>query len=309
MILDKRRRRGAALGLAAVLAATASPLVACTAARDAGASQDSTGKLVVACTFSTLCSLVAAVGGDDVEVVGIVPVGASPETYEPTPSDVVALNHAAVLFENGLGLEAWLEKLLASANSGRVAPVVLSDAVPAREKATGNPHLWMDPQYAALYVHAIAAALARSDPAHAQDYAANERAERSRLAALDRWIKAQVARIPADHRTMITFHDAWFYFDRRYGIDDVGAIEPSPGKDPSPAYFAQLIALARKHHVRAVFGEPQYSPKLAAALQSGAGIKTFADLYDDTIGIGKGLSTYEDIMRYDTRIIVGALQS
>jgi manganese/iron transport system substrate-binding protein len=302
MILDKRLAP-----LCACIAAAVS-LAGCTGSSSSDAPKAAHGKLVVACTISTLCSLVSSVGGVDVEVSGLVPVGASPETFEPTPSDIVTLSHAGLLFENGLGLEAWLGKILTSAGAQDLKRVVLSDSVPAADRASGNPHLWMDPAYAADYVRSIGSALIATDPSHAPAYRANERSELARLAALDRWTRAQIATIPPEHRTMICFHDAWFYFDRRYGIKNLGAIEPAPGREPSPGYFARLITLARDNHVRAVFGEPQYSPKLAAALQSGAGIKMFADLYDDTLGAGPDLSTYEGMMRYDVSVIVTALR-
>lgn len=276
---------------------------------DRAATRASGGPLVVACTISTLCSLIADVGGQDIDLHGIVPVGASPETYEPTPSDVVAVARARVVFENGLGLEVWLDKLLTSASSGpQVTRVRLSDAVPASEHTTGNPHLWMDPIYAATYVSDIAAVLERADRAHANGYAMRATQERAKLAALDRWIRAQIATIPPGRRAMICFHDAWYYFDRRYGIENVGAIEPYPGQDPPPGYFAHLIDLAKTHHVRAVFGEPQFSPKLALTLQSEAGIAVFTNLYDDTLGTTADLSDYEAMMRYDVATIVAALR-
>ena len=107
---------------------------------------------------------------------------------------------------------------------------------------------------------------------------------------------------------MICFHDAWYYFDKRYGIRDVGAIEPSPGQEPSAGAFAQLIAQAKASHVRAVFAEPQFSPKLARQLAEGAGIATVTDLYDDTLGTTPALSTYEGLMRFDVARIVEALK-
>jgi len=312
MILDKSGvRRAAVVVAAAILAGCVAPalLAGCAAPAGSDAAPSANAKLVVACTISTLCSLVSSVGGGDVDVTGLVPVGASPETYEPKPSDIVALSHAGLLFENGLGLEAWLAKILTSAGAHDLSSVVLSDSVPAGEKATGNPHLWLDPVYAAQYVRSIGSALIRTDPPHAAAYRANESQELARLRELDRWIRAQIATVPPERRAMICFHDAWFYFDRRYGIKDVGAIEPSPGREPSPAYFAHIIELARADRVRAVFGEPQYSSKLAAALQSGAGITKFVNLYDDTLGTGPDVATYEDMMRYDVNAIVTALRS
>jgi len=308
MILVKHARRPAAATLLFLMLVCATACNGSSQTPNRAAGNATGGTLVVACTISTLCSLVADVGGPDIDLHGVVPVGASPETYEPTPSDVVAVSHAEVLFENGLGLEVWLDKLLTSAAEPHVVRVRLSDAVPAAERPTGNPHLWMDPIYAEAYVSDIASALERTDPTHASGYATRAAKERTRLTALDTWIRTQIATIPPDHRAMLCFHDAWYYFDRRYGIENVGAIKPYPGQDPPPGYFAHLITLARTHHVRAVFGEPQFSPKLALTLQSEAGIAVFTNLYDDTLGTTADLSDYEAMMRYDVATIVAALR-
>lgn len=265
-------------------------------------------RLRVACTISTLCSLVASVGREHIDLHGIVPAGASPETFEPRPGDMVALSGASVLFENGLGLEAWLQRLIDAAGGAGLRIVTLSDSVPPADKASGNPHLWMDPVYAADYVQLIARTLESADPPNAAAYEKNASIEVARLASLDGWIRFRIDTIPPDHRAMICFHDAWFYFDRRYGLRDVGAIEPLPGQEPGPGSFARLITLAKANHVRAVFGEPQYSRKLADALASGSGIAYVADLYDDTLGAGGVAADYDSMMRHDVETIVEALR-
>jgi ABC-type Zn uptake system ZnuABC Zn-binding protein ZnuA len=316
MILDKVIAPAARLVLVGAFALAA---VACgrqTAPESASTSPGASAgrsKIKVAATISTLAALVEAVGGDNVDVFSIVPVGVSPETYDPAPQDLVKVARAQLIIENGAGLELWLQKLLSSAANSKAHVLVLSDGMPVvgavANGEPGNPHLWLDPVYAQQYVRKIAAALRDVDPAHAAAYAANERAEVAKLAALDRWIRAQVATIPPDQRAMVTFHDAWLYFDRRYGLRDIGAIEQSPGQQPSAAYLAALIKQARDNHVRAIFAEPQFSPKLAAQLAASAGIKTVSDLYDDTLGTTPQLQTYEGMMRYDVDTIVRALRS
>jgi ABC-type Zn uptake system ZnuABC Zn-binding protein ZnuA len=262
--------------------------------------------LNVVVTFSTLGAIVKDVGGDRVSITSLVPVGAAPETYEPTPADLVALSHADVVFENGSGLETWMDKLLRSAGGGKM-PVALSGLTdPAHAQ---NPHFWLDPSNASGYAAKIASTLESADPRHAAEYRAHLKQTQSRYRALDRWIASEVATIPPGRRVMICFHDAWYYFDKRYGIKDVGAIEPSPGQEPSAGAFAQLIADAKKNHVHAVFAEPQFSPKLARQLAEGAGITTVSDLYDDTLGTTPALTTYDGLLRYDVQRIVEALRS
>jgi len=267
----------------------------------------------VAATISTIAALVKAVGGDHVTVTSIVPVGASPETYDPSPHDLVELANAQLIVKNGAGLELWLDKVLHNVAKPTAKVIVLSDGLPVVGASgpgqPGNPHLWLSVAYAQVYVQRIANALREVDPANASVYTANEHAEIARLAKLDTWIRSRIATIPPAQRNMITFHDAWFYFDARYGLRDVGAIEPSPGQSPSAAYLAALINQARANHVKAVFAEPQFSPKLAEQLASSAGIKTVTDLYDDTLGTTPSLQTYEGMMQYDVDTIVKALTS
>ena len=106
---------------------------------------------------------------------------------------------------------------------------------------------------------------------------------------------------------MIVFHNAWQYYDDRFGLRTVGVVELSPGQEPNPQYIAKLIGLAKSAHVRAVFAEPEYSPKLVQSLAQSAGIATIESLYDDSIGNDPRVRTYEDMLRYDTATIVRAL--
>jgi len=309
MILDNKRASLAASSVAIALACAVA--AACTGRSDSDTAHPQVApapRLRVACTITTLCSLVASVGGDRIDLHGIVPAGASPETFEPRPDDMVALSGASVLFENGLGLEAWLARLIDAAGGAGLRIVTLSDSVPAADIVSSNPHLWMDPVYAADYVGMIARTLGSADPQNASVYEQNASIETARLVSLDGWIRYHINTIPRDHRAMICFHDAWLYFDRRYGIKDIGAIEPLPGQEPAPGSFAKLIALAKTNHVRAIFGEPQYSPKLAEALASGANIAYVTNLYDDTLGIGGVAADYDSMMRHDVETIVGALR-
>ena len=262
------------------------------------------GPRVVA-TFSTLTSLVAAVGGSRVSVTTFVPVGASPEDFQPAPRDVAKLAAADLLVENGAGIETWLDRTIADARKPGLHRLVLTDGLPLRGK---NPHLWMDPAFARIYVSRIAYALSALDPAGAPIYRANARAFNVRLELLQRSIARRIATIPPEHRTMIVFHNAWQYYDDRFGLRTVGVIELSPGQDPSPGYVANLVRLARTEHVRALFAEPEYSPKLVHALAQSAGISTVENLYDDSIGTSPEVHDYPSLLDYDTRTIVRALR-
>ena len=265
----------------------------------------SDGKIPIVTSFSTLNSFVEAVGGARVRVQNLVPVGVSPENFQPRPQDVVALSQAQLLIVNGAGIEAWLGKTLANAQNAKLHTVVCTDGLPVR---TGNPHLWMDPVFAKHYVARIRDGLIALDPSHAGEYRANATAYDTKLDALTAAIRGKVATVPPAQRNMIVFHNAWLYYNARFGIKTVGVIEINPGQDPNPQQIASLVDLAKANHVRAVFSEPEYSAKLARSLASSAGIEIVSDLYDDSVGQNPKVNDYLSMMRYDTDTIVAALK-
>lgn len=270
-----------------------------------GSPARTTGPIAVVTTISTFNSLVEGVGGNRVHVQNLVPVGASPEDYEPTPQDAVTLSQAQILVENGAGLESWLAGTLKNVPSNSLRVVVGADGLSVKND---NPHLWMDPENAKIYVAKIRDALIAVDPAHAEEYRKNATAYQAKLEALNDAIAYKIKTIPPDHRYMIVFHNAWQYYNDRYGITTLGFIEANPGQDPNPQQVARLIDLARSHHLRAIFSEPEYSKKLADQIASNAGIHVVTDLYDDSIGTDPRVRDYISMLTYDTNVIVGALK-
>ncbi len=283
--------------------ACATLLTGCASQQTPAAKDD--GRIAVVTTFSTLNSFVEGVGRDRVRVQNLVPVGASPENYQPAPQDIAALSRAQLIVENGGGIDKWLERTIENAGAETKHVLVLSDGLP---KIDENPHHWMDPVQARMYVAKVRDELVSIDPQHKAEYERNAKAYDGELAALQEWIGKQIATIPASHRAMIIFHNAFDYYNRRFGIQTIGVIELSPGQDPNPAYIGQLVDLAKAHGVRAVFAEPEYSPKLAATLAKSAGIETVTNLYDDSIGEDPRVNNYVNMLRYDTGVIVSALK-
>jgi zinc/manganese transport system substrate-binding protein/manganese/iron transport system substrate-binding protein len=124
---------------------------------------------------------------------------------------------------------------------------------------------------------------------------------------LDAWIQQQVATIPPDNRKLVTFHEAYPYFAARYGFQLIGVITPSPGQDPSAGELAQLVDKVRAAHVKAVFSEAQFSPKLTQTLADEAGVQqVITDLYNDSLG-DPPADSYVGMMRYDVGRMVQAL--
>jgi ABC-type Zn uptake system ZnuABC Zn-binding protein ZnuA len=285
--------RAAAAGFALVLVSACS-----------SSSERAAGPVRVLATTSTLASLARGATGI-ADVRSLVPVGVSPEDYQPTPGDIETLRNADVLVENGAGLESWLDATIRNAGNPRLRIVVCSDGLPVID---ANPHLWMDTVFAQAYVAKIRDALIAADAPHAAAYRAAAAAYDSQLAELTGRIRTKIAQIPPARRTMIVFHNAFDYYARRFGLKIVGAIEPIAGAEPNPAHVADLVRLARAEHVPAVFAEHEYSDKLARTVAASAGGLTVAFLYDDSLGSAPGVDTYIGMLDTDTDTIVLALK-
>jgi zinc transport system substrate-binding protein len=254
-------------------------------------------RLPVAASILPLADFTREVGGRHVEVETLVPPGASPHTFEPTPAQLRLLSRARVLVLNGLGLEFWADKVIAAAANPRLVVVRTAAGLPVLagdpDEPGGNPHVWLSPRDAIHQVEAIRDALIRADPADAPAYRANAERYVGELRALDREIRAAVATFRT--RKFIAFHPAWAYFARDYGLEEAAVIERSPGREPSPAEVAAIIRTARSIGARAIFAEPEFSPKAAQVIAAESGIRV---LMLDPLGRPPGYR-YLDTMRYD----------
>ena len=292
-----------ALGLALVVA-----VVGCA---QPGASP-ATGKLVVVTTTSVFADMIENVGGDHVSVTALVPHHADVHTFQPSPGDVRAVAAARLLVMNGLGLDDWLRHTIVNASAAGTPLVELGpglqgvELLPGDAPGTQNPHLWMSVPYAKGYVGEIEDALVRADPASAAAYHQGADAYRARLDALDTQIRSKIAAIPAADRRLVTFHDAFPYFAREYGLEIVGVAVEAPGQDPSAAEVAALIEAIKAAHVKAIFSEDQFPTQLVDQLAAATGAKVVADLYDDSLG-DPPVTSYEAVMNWDVDQLVRAL--
>lgn len=275
------------------------------------------GAIRVVATTTVLADLVANVGGTAVAVSSLVPKGGEVHTFDPTPSDVRRVAEADVVVMNGLGLDDWLGDLVADA--GATATVVaLGEDLEGVEYIAGgvdddqadeavNPHLWMDVAYAAKYVERIVDALATADPADAVGYRAAGDAYRGVLAELDASVRDALAAIPAADRDVVSFHDAFPYYARAYGLTIVDTVVDAPGQDPSAGALADLIAVIRANDVAAILSEAQFSPELVTTIADETGATVVSDLYTDSLGEAP-TDTFVGIIRWDTERILEALR-
>ena len=285
--------------------------------------------LNVVATFSILGDFVENVGGDLVDLTVLVGPDGDTHEYEPKPSDSVALSEAALVFENGLGLETWLDDLFSASDSGATR-ITVSDGVEAapaneedeheegeheegeHEHGEFDPHVWHSVPNAVQMVENVRAALVAADPANAETYDANAEAYTAELQALDTYIRERVATLPEERRKLVTSHDTFGYFAHEYGFDVVGAVLPSvstENADPGAGEIADLIEQVRAAGVPAIFAENVTNPSLVNQVAASAGVTVAPTLYTDALGAaGTPGETYLSLERYNVDTIATALE-
>jgi ABC-type Zn uptake system ZnuABC Zn-binding protein ZnuA len=270
----------------------------------------------VVATYSILGDFLENVGGDLVDLTLLVGRDGDAHAYEPTPQDSVAIADAALVFENGLGFETWLDDLFAASGSS-AARVVVSDGIAVRtmqggeEPSETDPHLWLNPQLVMTMIDNIATALATVDPANKATYLENATAYKAELGALDKDLQAEVSSLPVERRKMITSHDSLGYFADRYGFEVIGAVISSVTTESSNANageLAKLVDTIKATGVPAIFVENITNAALIEQVAGSAGVSVAPALYTDALGQeGTEGETYLGMMRYNMATIVAAL--
>ena len=277
-------------------------------------------KLNIVTTVSPITSIVYNIGGDHINVQGIVPEGVNSHTFEPAPSDAQTLAAADLIFINGLNLEEPT-LALAEANLKEGAEIVLLgeqtikpeeyvyDFSFPKEAGSPNPHLWPNPFYALKYAELVRDALTTRDEANTAAYQANYDAFAERIAALDEAIKAVIATIPEANRKLLTYHDSWAYFAPLYGMTVVGAIQPSDFAEPSARDVADLITQLKTEQVPAIFGSEVFPSPILEQIAKESGAQYVDDLRDDDLPgqPGDANHSYLGLMVENMKIMAGAL--
>jgi len=263
----------------------------------------------VAASIHPVALLVRAVGGEQVAVRTLLPPGASPHGYEPTPSQVRDLSRAELLVTIGAGLDPWAERLRAGVAEAMPALALSAHtALLASEDADapgGDPHVWLDPvRVRDDLVPALVRSLSAVAPDRAAEFARRGEAFRAELTALDRDLAEGLA--PYGDRAFVAFHASWTYFAARYHLRQVAVVEPIPGREPSARWMGEVIEAGRAGGARAVLIEPQFNPRIARtiAAQFGARVVTV-----DPLGAAGGAAgdTYADLLRFNLRAFREAL--
>lgn len=281
--------------LAALLLAAAAPVV------EAGSE-----RVKVAATIFPLYDIVRQLGGAAAEVVLVLPPGASPHTFEPTPSTVRALDGAKVLFVVGHGLDDWAARLARGAGVARVLPVDAGIALRRAPDATHgrtDPHYWLSAPNAKAIARTVAAELSQLAPARRAEIASVLAAYLARLDAADAEVRRVLADLPS--RRIATFHDAFGYFAEAYGLEVVATFEPYPGLEPSPRFVVEFQKKIRGAGVHVVFTEPQLSLDALRPIARDLGV-TLAVL--DPLGGPAGREDYIALLLFDARSVASAMR-
>lgn len=255
---------------------------------------DAAAKIKVLTTVAPITNIVKNVGGDLIDLHGLIPEGADSHTFEPVPTDVKYVSQADLILLNGLHLEAPTMTLV-DANKKKSALVVkLADQTIARdewvfdfsfpeEDGDPNPHLWLNVAHVMKYTELIRDALVRVDSGNRSAYEANATAYLAKLKQLDEAIMAVMKTIPEKNRRLVTYHDSWAYFCPRYGCRVIGAVQPSDFAQPTPRDIVALIKQLKAEAVPAIFGSEVFPSKVLDQIGREAGVKFVDTLRDDDL--------------------------
>ena len=271
-----------------------------------GDDSEASGDLTVVATTTQGADLARQVGGDRLNVEGMLRPGGDPHDYEPRPSDVQAVADAAVVFRSGGEVDEWLSDVIDNAG-GDAEVVTLIDSV---TRLDDDPHWWQDPRNSMRAVEAIRAELAKADPAGRATYARNAARTIRTIEGLDRRIAACVERVPPARRKIVTTHDALGYFARRYGIEVVGSVIPSLSTQAqaSAGDVQRLVEQIRSERVEAVFPESSVNPDIERAIAREAGARIGESLYADSLGPkGSPGETYAGALAADAAALVSGM--
>jgi zinc/manganese transport system substrate-binding protein len=279
--------------------------------------------LPVVATFSVIGDMLANIGGDHITIKTIVGAGGDCELYQPTAADVATVAAARAVFFNGLNdeFEPWLEPLLRQAAFNGAKVVVTRTVrtltaeeehpVSGRQLPTAiDQHAWMDPRNGLIYVHNIAEALARIDPANAADYRARASNYTQQLKTLDNWARNEISAVPMVKRRALASHDSLQYIAAAYGITLLTVNGWTNQSEPSAAELEKLARQIGTEHVKALFLDSITDPRAIRRVAGETGAIIGGTLYGDSLSPPGGeAASYLEMLRHDVVTLKAGMQS
>ena len=297
-------------------------------------SSEAAADYTVIATTSVFADLAQLALGDNVTIETIIPAGVDVHTFEPSPADAQKLAGADLIVMNGLGLDEWALSLLEAAGKSEEDVLELAEGIDesnawvylegeehdeeegeehseeeGEEHGHGgtDPHIWLDPKGAAIYVNRIAARVAAELPERAAAIESARDAGLAEIAALDEELRVGFAAVEASARKIVTFHDAFGYFARAYGIEIVGVAVEAPGQEPSAKEIAALIDAIKAAGVTSVFSEAQFPSKVLDQVAAETGATVLENLYSDALGDAPA-NSYLGAMRANASAILASFK-
>lgn len=289
-------------------------------------------RLPVVASFSILGNMAAQIGGDRIALSVIAGADVDSHGFQPRPSDAAALRAARLILRNGLGFDGWMDRLIRSSGTRGIVVTATQGIAPRMMEAhhhhhghghshgpgnqrrgaaqhVADPHAWQDLRHGQAYVRTIAAALATADPDGTETYRRNEAAFLERLAALDGWVRGQVATVPEGRRRVVTSHDAFGYLGAAYGIAFFSPQGVSTEAEPSAQQVARLIRQIKAESITAVFMENMANPATLRRIATEAGVVVGGRLYADALSAPGGPAPdYEAMFRHNVGLLVPAMR-
>ena len=276
-------------------------------------SADRKNKKVILTTFTVLADMAQNVAGDKAIVESITKTGAEIHGYEPTPSDLVRGQDDDLILENGLNLERWADRFYNSLP--KVAHLTLSEGVQpvsiADDAYQGkpNPHAWMSPQNALIYVENIRKALGKLDPVNAATYDANAKTYSQKILVIDAKLKQSIAVIPPDKRYIVSCEGAFSYIARDYGLKEVYIWSVNAEQQATPKQIEKVINTVKANQIPAVFCESTISNKAQLQVAKETGAKFAGVFFVDSLSPPDGpASTYLQLLEYNVNTLIKGLQ-
>jgi len=266
-------------------------------------------KIKVVTSFTVLADMVRNVAGDAAEVVSVTKAGAEIHNYQPTPRDISRTRDADLILWNGLNLELWFEKFLERLDG--IPSAVLSEGVEPMSIGSGpydglpNPHVWMSPSDALLYVGNIEAALAAADPDNAQIYQANAERYKAEIEAVAEPLREKLAAVPESQRWLVTSEGAFSYLARDFGMQELYLWPINADSQGTPQQVRNVIDTVNENNIPTIFSESTVSPKPAQQVARETGAHYGGILYVDSLSDQNGpVPTYLDLLKVTVDTIV-----
>lgn len=264
-------------------------------------------KIKVSASIIPIADFAKQIGGDFIDINIVIPPGANPHVFEPSPEQLVNFSDSDVFIFVGSDFEFWKDKFISSSGNKGMKLVELSkdeELLDEHEEHghAKNPHIWTSPKRALKFISVIEDSFSEIDPKHVNEYKNNADIFRKKLIELDKECEKEISNLK--NKKFLSQHASWTYFARDYGLDEVGDIEKFPGREATPAEIEELIKMANSYNVNVIFTDAQFSEKAAKAVAESGNLKIVSL---DVLG-SSGDTSYIDMMRNNLKNMSKAMK-